>query len=99
MAGLLEPCRCLDAGLAFAFAHHHQAHHIELDVPPPPLLEHEEAAAVEAAVAMNMLPVWDAEPEPRVPADGPRRRQEEDDGIHQPGHQDDPDVEMENFFY
>ncbi|VAI32548.1 unnamed protein product [Triticum turgidum subsp. durum] len=99
VAGLLEPCRCLDAGLAFAFAHHHQAHHIELDVPPPPLLEQEEAAAVEAAVAMNMLPVWDAEPEPRVAADGPRRRLEEDDGIHQPGPQDDPDVEMENFFY
>ncbi|KAF7072589.1 hypothetical protein CFC21_077695 [Triticum aestivum] len=99
-AGQLEPCRCHDAGLAFAFAHHHQAHHIELNVPALPPLQEEEAAAVEA-ILMNRLPVWDAEPEepPVVPADGPRRRQEEDDGIHQPGHQDDPDVEMENFFY
>ncbi|XP_037431081.1 uncharacterized protein LOC119297370 [Triticum dicoccoides] len=91
-AGLLEPCRCHDAGLAFAFAHHHQAHHVELNVPgPPPLLQEEEAAAVEALV-MNRLP-------PVLPADRAHRRLEVADGIHQPGPLDAPDVEMENFLY
>lgn len=98
LAGLLEPCRCHDAGLAFAFAYHHQAHHVDLNVPPPPPPQQEEEVAVE--VVMNRLPVWDGEPEPRAgPANRPPRRLEEDDGIHRPGPQDDPDVDMENFFF
>ncbi|KAI4990475.1 hypothetical protein ZWY2020_038838 [Hordeum vulgare] len=93
LAGLLEPCRCLDAGLAFAFAHHHQAHHVDLNVPPPhqPPLQQQEVAAMDAL--MNELPVWDEEP-PVVFAN----RLEGDDGIHQPGPQDDPDVDMEIHF-
>ncbi|KAI4964815.1 hypothetical protein ZWY2020_059510 [Hordeum vulgare] len=77
LTGLLEPCRCLDAGLAFAFAHHHQAHHVDLNVPPPhqPPLQQQEVAAMDAL--MNELPVWDEEP-PVVFAN----RLEGDDGIH-----------------
>lgn len=100
LAGLQEPCRCHDAGLAFAFAYHHQAHHVELNVPQPqpPPLQQEEDVAVE--VAMNRLPVWDAEPETRaVPANRPRGPLEVVDGIHQPGPQDDADVDMEDLFY
>uniref|UniRef100_A0ACD5Y993 Uncharacterized protein n=1 Tax=Avena sativa TaxID=4498 RepID=A0ACD5Y993_AVESA len=62
----LEPCRCLNAGLAFAMAHHHQAHANVVDqamqLPPVPVqmvdlnLEPQQMAELNM---QQMQPRWD----------------------------------------
>ncbi|CAM0951491.1 unnamed protein product [Alopecurus aequalis] len=57
----LEPCRCNDAGLAFAFGHLHQAHPniVDLNMQLPPM-----EVDLNQQLPLNQMnqPIWDVEP-------------------------------------